>query len=732
MLALLVPALLPLLVTVSPELYFQFDPRLLTRGYSLTELGPAGAAWLCVYSVAAAGAALAVAACRGVRISALLLGLAGLGMAACAVHIVGGSLADRTTAGAWLAGAALAVGAAHLGQLPDARRWAGAALLAVTIPVALDAAFYVFVSHPMTVETYMATRDQTLASRGWAPGSAEAIKYEQRLRANDATGAFGLSNVLGSFAAVFTLAGLTLGVLTLRAKRWASVAVAGGLAALGGLTLYLTQSKGAMAAAVAGVVMLGATLACAGRPRRRAAAGALALLLVAGALALVLARGAMGPPGDAQGERSILFRYHYLQGVANLLRGESPRAVLLGVGPDGFGQLYPRYKNPISPESVTSAHNVFADWAAMLGVGGVALGAVLGVLLWRGASALRPTNKDAAQPGLAGAHRVPRPVVVAAAALAAVLFGTEYVVSFAALGPASGVVWLVGLLGFVVVLVALARRCAVRDAAWPAVALVAGVVLLVHGQIVMTFYNLAAVGPACFIVGLAGAGAAPDARRLTGRATLRYAPACVLVLAAILLASGNAALVSRQQAQVASAEDALRRGDWQDAVEHLDRSAALIPADNKAVRWRVALRMEMAMELARHGMTGPARARLDGVFAILDDAQRAGLSPPQAERYRAQTHRLAATLLGDPDAPAYAAQAMRRAADLSPYNTHLHLDAADFALAAGDSAAAAAPRRQTLALHDAASLDPAHQLSPEDHARVTSTLGTLDEADPGK
>jgi len=249
--------------------------------------------------------------------------------------------------------------------------------------------------------------------------------------------------------------------------------------------------------------------------------------------------------------------------------------------------------------------------------------------------------------------------------------------------------------------------------------LVAGGVVVVDGQVEMTFFNIGAVGSGGFVVGVVGSATCAGSPR---RGWWRYAPAFVLAIVAVVFASGNASLLSRQQAHVAAAEAALRAGDWTKAVDRLDRSAALIPVDVKAVRWRIALRMEMAIELARRSLAEPARERLDAVLDIVEDAEASGLSPLQAARYRAQTHRLTADLFDDADARGEAALAMRDAAALSPYNVHLHLDAADFTRQAGDAEAAEMLYRRTLELDANAYLDPAHQLSDAELSRVRGLL----------
>ena len=719
-LALLAAVLVPFVVPMMPQLYLQFDPRQMRQAAVTTELGPTGIAWWQAYALLASGVALLVAWRRGVRASWGVIGLAGLAMLTCGSHIVRGSMNDRLTAGAWLAAMALGLAAAHLGQLRDARRWAAAALVAVLLPVALDAAYYVLVSHPQTVQSYLDNQAELLEARGWLPGSAEAIKYEQRLRASDATGAFGLSNVLGSFAATLSLLAIFLACSALLRRR-ALAAVCAILALLGLATLGWTQSKGAMAAFVAGGCLLVVTawvMRRAGRgergPRGRGLVAGLAVALLVVAVAAVIGRGVMGPPTDASGERSILFRYHYLQGAAAMWVGQWPQTLTFGTGPDRFGFLYPRYKNPISPESVTSAHNVAADYGVMLGVGGLAAVALLLLWLWRGACGVPDAASDEAPAG----RGIDRPHLIAAGLLGGAVFGIAYLVEVSGMGPDQAVMWLVGLVGFVGLTAWLARPGALPSAAMQAAAFVAAACLLIHAQIEMTFFNLASAGPAWFIVGLCGARHHAGATMPGKRALPGALPGAGLCAIAVLFAASNASLITRQQAHVARAASALSVNNWQVALEELDRSAAYIAADDKPLRYRVALRLEMAGELGRNGMRTLAQERLDAALAIVEEAERRGLSPLTAHRYRAQAYRIAAEQLGVSAAWPIAAAAMQAASEASPYNVFLCLDAADFAALAGRQEQALALYRRALELDARNYLDEAHQLSVEERRRI--------------
>src|SRR5690606_4734339 len=157
----LILIVLPLAVPISPVLYFDLDPRSEAGQAPITTLGPAGAAWLHVLSVVAGAAAVGVAAWGGGRVRWWACGLFTLGAAFAAWHM-GGSADARLQCGAWIGAAALGLGAAHLAQFGEARRFMVAALVAMLLPMTIQAARYVLVEHPMTVEMFLGHEAETL------------------------------------------------------------------------------------------------------------------------------------------------------------------------------------------------------------------------------------------------------------------------------------------------------------------------------------------------------------------------------------------------------------------------------------------------------------------------------------------------------------------------------------------------------------------------------------------
>ena len=87
-----------------------------------------------------------------------------------------------------------------------------------------------------------------------------------------------------------------------------------------------------------------------------------------------------GAFGERISELSLLFRWHYLVGAARVI-ADHP---WLGCGPAWFKDAYMLVKVPINPEEVESPHSLLFDWAATLGVFGLAWAALWLAWLWRG------------------------------------------------------------------------------------------------------------------------------------------------------------------------------------------------------------------------------------------------------------------------------------------------------------------------------------------------------------
>ena len=384
--AVLAPILIQCLVGIAPELYWDVDPRSSMANIPITVLGPAATAWLDVISILLAAAALAVHVWAGGAISWPTVVLAAAGAVACAWHMPEHA-GNMFRCGLWLAAVALAVAAAHLANHERPRRFIAAALIAMLLPLAIKAAWFVWVEHPATVHEFMEHRKDVLESQGWTVGSPQDLIYQRRLETPEATGVFGLSNPFGSVVAACTLVAAAGGVWLLRARRWARPLPMVVIALLGVFTVALSRSRGAAVATALAMLLLGLIVLARKQRFLRDHLGTIAILFVVAAVGAVLLRGWKGPPPTVQGERSVYFRYQYWKGAERIMAapGSSERPgiserLLRGIGPAALQPLYSIYKDPLNPEEVTSTHNVFVDLITMLGIGGLVWSVML--LMW--------------------------------------------------------------------------------------------------------------------------------------------------------------------------------------------------------------------------------------------------------------------------------------------------------------------------------------------------------------
>ena len=364
-------------VSADPMPYWDSDP--LVTLVPKTGLGPTARAVMDIGAFVGCACAVVGALLTGGRIRTRLLVLLGIGGVGVVLHGLvlridpgrsggWGDLEDLLIGGGWGAALAGAVGLAHLRG--RARRVGLGLCLGFVLMLASKGALQQLVEHPQTIRDYESRRESVLAARGWTPDSPMAQGYERRLNQNDASAWFGLSNVYATFGAIGLVAFGGLGVASARASdRRAALAL--GVGCAGALAvLLMSHSKGGLGGALIGLGVLAVVGARSDGRRWRA-------LLLAGApaavLGLVIARGLIG---EALGELSLLFRWHYMQGSAGIIL-ENP---LVGVGPSGFKEAYLLARPALGVEEVTSPHNALLDWTSTLGLFGLAW-AALGLML---------------------------------------------------------------------------------------------------------------------------------------------------------------------------------------------------------------------------------------------------------------------------------------------------------------------------------------------------------------
>ena len=250
-------------------------------------------------------------------------------------------------------------------KIGHAQQLIAAITLGFVLLLSITGAYEMFVIHPQTVANYEFTRESFLASRGWLPGSFEALAYERRLHQAEPLAWFGLTNVFASFAGACAAGLLTLGWTLRKTDRISVVYLLAGLVAMG--SLLMTGAKGGVGAFGIGICL---TIAAMLVKRKRLDGRAIAAMC--GFVVLgVISRGFIG---ERIGELSLLFRSQYMVGSMRMFF-ENP---LFGVGPGAFQEQYMIVKPALSPEDVASAHSIGFDLIATLGLGGLAL---LGMLV---------------------------------------------------------------------------------------------------------------------------------------------------------------------------------------------------------------------------------------------------------------------------------------------------------------------------------------------------------------
>ncbi len=323
----------------APQVVFDVDPAI--DPAPLAGLGPSGSLALDALGLAACGLGLAGEILSRRRVDWLLLVAA---LAPLPVVLFHGSadLGDLWRGSTWVVAASSAAVIAHLGRDPRLRRVLLALLVALLVPIALRGVSQSAVSlfgisltgaeYSETVREFEANRAEFFADRGWRHDSPAARIYERRLRQAAPRGWFPSANIFASLMAVGLVLAAGLALRT-RDGPWRF-----GLLCVGGIVvaglLLLAGSKGGMTAAAAGLGLLGAVhlsrryWEARARPR---AGSIVALGIVGGMLLAVVVRGTLLPESFL-GDRSLLFRWHYLQGAAGVIASEG----VVGVGPDGI------------------------------------------------------------------------------------------------------------------------------------------------------------------------------------------------------------------------------------------------------------------------------------------------------------------------------------------------------------------------------------------------------------
>lgn len=343
-------------------------------------IGPGDASLISVLSLMLSSVVLFEARSSGRGIDRLLLLLASLPLIPILLH---GSLsaADMIRGLDWFAAAITAVAIAHAVRAPGLRSLVISMLLGILALICVRGLVQIYIEHPMTVKYFEIGSDEVLASFGWAPDSEQARLYIRRLLQPEATGWFGLANIVSGLLAFGTVLILS-SVLRVRAlsgglRVFLLVVVCGAF----GWVLFMNGSKGSLGALLVG---LGITSLSVFMPKRSdrpgfTGMGWLAFFGVVIPAAVIFLRGGILGETALGGEKSLLFRWQYALGAIRVFASEP----YFGVGPDGLQAALLALKNPFNPEEPASAHNVLLDWFSTLGLFAFGWLILLGLLVIR-------------------------------------------------------------------------------------------------------------------------------------------------------------------------------------------------------------------------------------------------------------------------------------------------------------------------------------------------------------
>lgn len=539
-------AVMRCLILFVPRVVFDVDPAL--DPTPIAGLGPAGSMWLDIALLlfAACGFAGESLSGRGISWLPVLLALIPLPIVLWHGSTNGIDLYRGLT---WAAAAIACVAAAHLARDRGLRIVMLMLFAAVIFPLLVRGAANMTYEHDDTLRQWENNKQAFLAEKGWEENSPNTLIYERRMSHREPRGWFNSTNVFGSLAGFSAILMLGLTILSIRAKLTSGWAGAMALAAIASAaSLWMTGSMGALLAAFGGLVLLLLTTIGFVRKLLARVGPPLAVLCVLGAIVAVAMRGVVLPEGFAN-ERSLLYRWHYVVSSARIV-AEDP---LTGVGPGSYQQAYMKHRLPRNPEEVASAHSVFFDWLATLGLAGSAWIVLVLMQTWRAGQALRfePIEPDAEKEPQVGLRVCLTAVgAVCAFGIVPAMLAERHELWRDALAL---FLRIIGLVGYALLALAAGHVLSrARDWVLDAAVFAAMLALLVHGQIEMTFTQPGSVAWVMCMLGLAGP------VRPGGRKSAGWIGAALATGAALWLAITAAIPATRQQAMMIEAAEMLR------------------------------------------------------------------------------------------------------------------------------------------------------------------------------
>jgi len=585
------------LVAWTPLVHFDIDPSAVSREAVIpfAGLGPAGS--LAIDAVTCGISAVLLARCArfGPPWGAFTMILAGLVAAIDVALVLRGDFENLWRGSAWVAACLGAGSLAACSGHPHAvrlQRIALTVLLSVGAVWLVRGAWQLLVEHPAMVSQFSRARQEFLAAQGWTEGSVQAQTYERRLMQLEATGWFGLSNLMAGLVGAI---GVATSLVLVRARRLLKLPAASILAlciAGCGAIELVNGSKGAIAAA--GLGLAAAWWASGSWWRARVAL--LAALVIP--TAAVVMRGLLG---DALDERSLLFRSQYWVGAWQIMQEGWP----WGCGPDSFQAAYTLHRPGLAVEEVTSAHAAPVDWIATLGLAGVAVTGAWAFLLMQCGARNGAPPRDTDADGVKLAAGIPEAWMV-------VLLGLSVAGIVAVIGdPAGRILPVVGLVlaaafawGLIGALITL------DEGGFRMVGVGLGVVLASHAMIEMTLWQ---PGSASWVLGVIGVlaihRAAVPGRRV-GRGTVVVASCCMIGLG---LAQWRVAwLTHRQERDVDAAVETLVENLFTAPARARAGEQLRLAFEDQALLRRHTLLLKSADQFLQAGLAerDPARARV--------------------------------------------------------------------------------------------------------------------------
>lgn len=260
-------------------------------------------------------------------------------------------------------------------------RLALSVIVATGAMVGVKAVYQVAVEYPDTQAYFEQYHQARLQAQAGEAGVGQLHDFERRLEGRLATSYFSHPNVFGSHVILFVCASIAVVADRFRRRAHWTLALPLLVAAGGGATLWLAQSKGALAALAGAAALFALGHLLAGRIRRRPRATVIGLWLLAVIGAAGIA-GLLRARPEALG-RSMLFRQLYWQGAWSMVQEQGP----WGVGANNFGRWFTRYKPVDCPEEVQAPHSwivrLAAEWGALGLMGMVFMFAGISRRLWR-------------------------------------------------------------------------------------------------------------------------------------------------------------------------------------------------------------------------------------------------------------------------------------------------------------------------------------------------------------